>query len=266
VFSRGEGLVVGMEHDPVLAGLVAEAATDPERVGLLLHGSRAAGTARPDSDYDLICVVSDAEFERRMKAGARYERRGGTPEVDILYQGLSRLRERAQHPDEYTSTYFPNARLLFDRDGAVARVLATMRAVADQQAGERLMDYYDTYCVMFIRSLKAWRRGDVLAARMDSAESAAYLIRTLYAAQSRWTPYHDHVSALLPELDAALAPELGWPPGGLAGAYTALVLDPRPAASQDLQRRVDALLANRGHRYEYADEPARVQEWSFEEV
>jgi hypothetical protein len=249
--------------DATLAALVAEAAADPDRVGLLLHGSRAAGTARTDSDYDLICVLTDAAFERRLADGTRSERREGVPAVDLLYQGLTHLRSRSRRVDEYTSTYFPKARLLFDRDGSVAEALAAMRVFADTWAGERVMDYYDRYCTMFIRSLKSWRRGDPLAARLDATESAIYLVRTLYAAQGRWAPYHDHLSSMLPELSAELAGELGWPADGLGAAVHRLVSDPGPTASQDLQRRVEALLAGRGHHDEYADESARVRTWVF---
>jgi len=34
---------------------------DAETIGALLHGSRAAGPARPDSDYDVICMASDPQ-------------------------------------------------------------------------------------------------------------------------------------------------------------------------------------------------------------
>ena len=37
----------------VLDELTAEVEADPESIGLILHGSRAAGVHGPDSDYDL---------------------------------------------------------------------------------------------------------------------------------------------------------------------------------------------------------------------
>ena len=43
----------------VLDELVGEVAADPESIGLILHGSHAAGVDGPDSDYDLVRVVTD---------------------------------------------------------------------------------------------------------------------------------------------------------------------------------------------------------------
>jgi predicted nucleotidyltransferase len=51
--------------DDVLA--IVEA--DPASLGLILHGSRATGAERPDSDYDLIRIVTDADHERREAEG-----------------------------------------------------------------------------------------------------------------------------------------------------------------------------------------------------
>ena len=45
-------------HD-VLADVAAEVNADAFSMGLVLHGSRATGVERPDSDYDLIRVVTD---------------------------------------------------------------------------------------------------------------------------------------------------------------------------------------------------------------
>ena len=249
-----------MTDDPVLTALIAETAADPDRLGLLLHGSRAAGTARPDSDHDVICVLTEPAYAARVAAGTRLERRelaGGT--VDVLYQSLGRIAELAAEPDWYTATYFPFCRVVLDRTGTLADRLADLREAAGRAAGERLMHHYEWYCTAFVRSLKCWRRGDALGARLNAAESAIPLVRVLYAAQGRWAPYHDHLARLLPELEAGL----GWPPGSVSGALARLVTDPEPAFQQELQRRVAALLAERGQHYPWAEEPARVQEWDF---
>ncbi len=148
---------------------------------------------------------------------------------------------------------------MLDKTGAVAERLAAIRAAANRRAAERLMDHYERYCTAFIRSLKCWRRGDALGARPDAAESAIHLVRVLYAVRGRWAPYHNYLSLLLPGLEA----DLGWPAGSIAGALGRLTADPDPDFQQELQQRVAALLAEHGHRYPWADEPARVQAWDL---
>ena len=43
--------------NPAIAAFVDELAADPATRGVLLFGSQARGTARPDSDADLAIIV-----------------------------------------------------------------------------------------------------------------------------------------------------------------------------------------------------------------
>lgn len=66
--------------DPFLTDLIAEVREDPETLGLL-HGSRALGKHRADSDYDLIRVVSDQAYsDRRDRATHGPDRSRGWPD------------------------------------------------------------------------------------------------------------------------------------------------------------------------------------------
>ncbi|HEX5245732.1 MAG TPA: nucleotidyltransferase domain-containing protein [Gaiellaceae bacterium] len=69
--------------------LMREVEADPSTLGLVLHGSRASGVGRPDSDFDLVRVVTDEEYERR----AVHEKRGNT---DVILQTPTRLRRRSR--------------------------------------------------------------------------------------------------------------------------------------------------------------------------
>ena len=46
----------------VIDEITREVETDPAAVGLILHGSRAAGTDREGSDFDLMRVVTDEVY------------------------------------------------------------------------------------------------------------------------------------------------------------------------------------------------------------
>lgn len=48
-----------LDADPVIQALIIEATADPDVLGLVLTGSRAIGATGPDSDYDVVFVVSD---------------------------------------------------------------------------------------------------------------------------------------------------------------------------------------------------------------
>jgi hypothetical protein len=243
--------------DPVLDDLVGEAVADAATVGLVLHGSRGAGIARVDSDYDVIRVVDDDAYARRRAAGRLFERHPDTG-VDLLYQSPGRLAWIAEHPDWYTATYL-TARVVLDRSGAVASALDAIRSAAHDRAAAKLMDYYDRYLVSFSRSLKCWRRGEVLGARLNAGDSARYLVRVLFAATRRWAPYPDHLSRELPRLETAL----GWQADALAPALARLVERGDPAHQQRVERQVSTLLG--AHLVDYEPDGAVVlaRAWDF---
>ena len=194
----------------VLDEIVAEVAADPDSIGLILHGSRAAGVDGPDSDYDLVWVVTDASHAARQDR--LREIRPGPPKVDISYASPERLRLRAESTDGYTPMYV-TAQIAADTDGQVAALVEAIVANAGARAWEDLDELYDGYLNCFFRSLKAWRRGDELGGRMQAAHSCLCLIRLLFAAERRLAPFHDQLTEPLRELERLQ----GWEEGFLAG-------------------------------------------------
>ena len=240
-----------LNEDPALAQLIAEVRDDHETLGLLLHGSRAVGTHRPDSDYDLIRVVTEQAYSARKARGALVERSAADagPKTDVLCQTLSRVEAYVSDPGWYTATYV-SARILFDRTGELASLLARLADEAGRIAFERTAAAYDDYLNCFVRSIKAARRGDEIGRQLHAAESALALVRLLFGLESRWPPYHDNLAALLPPIEQAQ----GWPPGYLGDALLRLVRHADPTLQQDLEARVEELMSSRAIQHEWGDD------------
>lgn len=232
----------------VLEELAAEVAADPDSLGLILHGSRAAGMERPESDFDLIRVVTDEAFAERKARDALHERRTGTDgsSADVAYACPERFRWGAAHPGWFTSMYV-TAKVLVDDEGEVERLVAALVEGGAASAAESLAETYDDYLNCFVRSLKAWRRGDELGGRMQAAESCLHLVRLLFALERRWPPFHDQLRGPLRELDTAQ----GWEPGFLEAALTHVLDTGDPTAQQQLELRVESLLSSRGIAHEW---------------
>ena len=240
-----------VSEDPHLAALIAEVRDDPETLGLLLHGSRALGTDRPDSDYDLIRVVTEQAYLARKERGALLERSAadGGPKTDVLYQTPRRIEPYVTAPGWYTPTYI-SARILFDRTGELATLVTRLADEAGRIAFERTAAAYDDYLNCFVRSIKAARRGDEIGRQLHAAESSLALVRLLFGLESRWPPYHDNLAALLPPIEQAQ----GWPPGYLGDALKRLVRHADPTFQQELEARVEDLMNNRGIQHEWGDD------------
>ena len=229
----------------------AEVAADPESVGLILHGSRAAGAERPESDYDVIRVLTEEGYaarEARDDFRKLHEAEGSLP-VDVAYVSLERLRRIADAPD-WRVGMLVTGRVLVDRDGELAALVAEIVRRAGEHAFDRLPEYYDDYLNCFVRSLKAWRRGDELGGRMQASESCLHLVRLLFALERRWPPYHDQLGEPLAELELVQ----GWEEGYLTVALTRVLASGDPSFQQELELRVEALLDSRGIAHEWGPE------------
>lgn len=240
-----------VNDDPFLTEIIAKVRHDPGTIGLLLHGSRALGTHRDDSDYELIRVVTAEAYDERRGRASLIEKiaRGGQPTMDVLYQTPSRIEPYVVDPGWYTATYL-SARVLFDRTGEIRTLINRIGAEAGRIARERTPAAYDDYLNSFVRSIKAARRGDDLGRQLHAAASASALIRLLFGLQSMWPPYHDNMADHLPQLEEAQ----GWPPGYLADALLRLLRDGDPGLQQQLEIRVEMLMDANDVAHEWGDD------------
>ncbi len=223
--------------------LIAEVKADPDSIGLILHGSRPAGTHGPDSDFDLVRVVTDESYAEHR------EKRPGPPVLDVVYSSPERLRLRAETTDGYTGM-FVTATVVADTNGEVAGLLERIVTHANRSAAGSLDDLYDDYLNCFFRSLKAWRRGDELGGRLQAAHSCLCLVRLLFAAEQRWPPYHDQLRGPLQELER----EQGWERGFLEAALIRVLATGDPTFQQELERGVEELLDSRGIAHQWGPE------------
>ncbi|VBB85992.1 Putative protein of unknown function [Podospora comata] len=107
-------------HKESIAKITAYFEADPTVMGLILTGSIAHGFDRADSDVDVLIVVSDDDFARRLETGkltmvspdlCTYE--GGF--VDAKYTCLSLINQTAEKGSEPARWAYDGAQLLFSR-------------------------------------------------------------------------------------------------------------------------------------------------------
>jgi hypothetical protein len=202
-----------MISGPELGAFVTAAAADDRVLAVLLAGSRAHGVEDERSDYD-VCVVATERLPR--------EQRG---DLDIAYWTLEDLE-----PVGWWTPGVVYAKVLLDKTGTLPALLERLsRAAAGDPAA-----HYDAYLNSFVRSTRAWERGDELGARIHAAESLAWLAKTLFALDGRVAPYHDR---LFVHLDREWLP-----------AFREIARSADTAAQRALQDRVQALMEAHGIR------------------
>jgi predicted nucleotidyltransferase len=204
--------------EPELRELLAQAEADPEALGVVLFGSAAAGSAHEESDLDVWYVVRTEPPPPRSRRGR----------LELIPTTVSQLREA---PD-WLKPALAHARVLWDPTGEVEPILQAARTVTRDETAE----LYDGYLNDLYRSLKAWRRGLELAARVECGRSLRYLGELLFALDGRRAPYPKEWAGKLGELE----------PLFLEVARTA-----DPKLQQELCARVEALAAAHGYREVY---------------
>lgn len=252
-----------VDTDPVLQALIAEATADPDVIGLVLTGSRAIGATGPDSDYDVVFVVTD-------EALARYEEtktlphRGITLPSSISTKDMWNEAPRSLQLEKVVAWMLPTwaeARILYDRNGETERIFAPLRFMTAERAKRAAADFYDDYLNSFFRSLKCWRRGNTLGGRLEAAQSTDSLLNMLFALEQRWRPYSSRLIFHLHHLAGQ-----GWQSGELDAFLLDLITTGNPTRQQALMRRVVPLLHERGFAHVYDDWEGQIDQalsWVF---
>jgi hypothetical protein len=248
--------------DAVMDKIIEEVVADPDAIGLVLHGSRALGTASADSNYDFVCLLTEDAYERRRQRGTIVERRfsAGRPTVEIRYEGVGSFRRTARAGSLRGAT-FAFAKVLVDKIGEV-EPLVELLAAAGEAAHDSVADEYDRYLQGFAQSLKAWSRGDDLGSRAHAAQSGLALMNALFGLEGKAVPYLDQLSLRLGELDEPQR----WRPGFLSAALHRLFYAPDPPFQQMLEKRVSRLMESRGVRHQWRHDLDRLRVVRYDEL
>jgi polymorphic toxin system nucleotidyltransferase-like protein len=165
--------------DETLAVIVRSAEADLNILAVFLHGSRAVGHERPDSDYDIWFLTAQEHTPDAI------------PNVDAASVTIEQLREAA--PTWWTDGLV-QGQVIFDRTrGELESILARLAAAEDAERP------YDGYLNAFVRGKSAARRGDELGARLHAADSVRYLVEALAALDGQRPPFHDRLANTLGE-------------------------------------------------------------------
>ena len=101
--------------DVILEQVVARIrdAAQPDRI--ILFGSRARGSARADSDYDLL-VIKESDEPRYRRAASLYTKLADLPvEVEVLVYTPAEVEDWSQVPEAFVTTALREGKVLYER-------------------------------------------------------------------------------------------------------------------------------------------------------
>lgn len=128
-------------HEDSIGKLISLYKEQPGVLGVILGGSVAKGTERPDSDIDAMVVLDEAAYAQRVQNGSTVEViHGHTPYeggyFDVKYMDMHFLRMAAKQGSEPTRNAFVKARVLW----AVENQIETLAALIGRYPAEEKQD------------------------------------------------------------------------------------------------------------------------------
>lgn len=100
------------QFEELVPGIVSRLNEEFGQCVVYLFGSRASGTAKPDSDIDLLVVVPDATDIAQLTGRAYSALRSIHAPKDIMVYPAGRFAERAAWPGSFEAAVIRKGRLL----------------------------------------------------------------------------------------------------------------------------------------------------------
>ena len=224
-------------HRRFIAEVAGRFAADPEVEALLVGGSVAHGLARPDSDLDVMLLVSGEELERRTAAhqvtfadldAGDYE--GGY--LDGKYISREFLAEVAERGSEPARLAFADAIVAFSRAPDVEELARAAGTYPEEGRDEKLRNFVGHAVLMTWFHREAAKRDDRYLAAYASSRLALYAGRAILAHNRMLYPFHKWFTTVLeraplrpPDLLEQIRALLDEPTAERAEALTSAVSD-----------------------------------------
>jgi hypothetical protein len=141
-------------HRRVVDRLVEQFKDDPTVLALIIGGSIAKGLERDDSDVDILLLVTDAEYQRRLPANDLHyfsmdacDYPGGYVDGKII--NLAFLEQVAERGSEPARSAFIGVTLAWSRLPALPALFQRITAYPEQEHIEKIRSFY--------AQLQAWQ-------------------------------------------------------------------------------------------------------------
>jgi len=168
---------------------------DAEVQALLLGGSIAHGFESPESDVDLLIVVSDRDYAARLRDGALQfatgegcDWKGGY--VEGKYVGASFLAQVADSGSEPARFAFQDARVLLSRLEGLDALLAAIARYPVEGKAERIARFHAQFEAWHWYAHEGLKRSDRYLLGMALAKTVLFGGRMILAHNERLYPYH----------------------------------------------------------------------------
>ena len=186
-----------------------EAENDPNIIGFFLGGSRGKGFATEHSDYDVFVIVKDGFFKSFVRLLREkfpvhdyykwIEDAAEKLEVkdfgSVIVVSFSQFEKTAPvgSPDDWGRYNYTHLRVLVDKNGEIQKLVDHKGTIEKEKVHDYVSARLDGYINSVYRSLKCFRDGNNVGARLEAADSVRYFLNVIFGLEGRITPYYKYL-------------------------------------------------------------------------
>jgi predicted nucleotidyltransferase len=171
--------------------LCKEAKKDPNIIGFLLSGSRGKGLATKYSDYDIEIIVKDRSFKSYKKTYEKMEIKNFGFTV-FSYSGFKK-HAAIGSPFEWDRYSYAHIKVLIDKNDKIQKLVDEKGEMPKEKIRDYVSGHLDGYINYLYRSLKCFRDGDIVGARLEAARSIHLFLNVIFGLEGRITPYYKYL-------------------------------------------------------------------------
>lgn len=174
------------------SAFLEDAKNDPNVIALWLGGSRGKGLVTEHSDYDTVVIVKDEIFDEYKKKYKELE----DDNFEFFVKTLQMFRDHAEWgtKNAWDRYNFTHVQPLIDKtDGEIKKLFTEKSVIPQDKLKEFVSENLDGYINQVYRSLKCSRDGNLLASRLEAAESIPFLLNSVFGLEGRLKPYYKYI-------------------------------------------------------------------------
>lgn len=188
---------MGKSSCRVFDQLVKEAKEDPNIIGFFLSGSRGKNRHTMQSDYDIEVVTKDS-VQKIYKEKYKQKNIEG---FEFCVFSISEFRRHAEIGTDYDwdRASYTHLKPVVDKTGEIQKLISEKGKIPKDRIKKSVSRSLDAYINYVYRSLKCFRDGNIVGARLEAARTVNCLLDTVFALDCRVTPYYKYLEWELDE-------------------------------------------------------------------
>jgi len=173
--------------------LFEEAKKDSNIIGFYLSGSRGKEKETKYSDYDVEIVVKDNIKDEYVKKYKEIQK--SLKGISFCIYSMSEFKTHADIGTEYEwdRPSFTHVKALIDKNKEIQKLIDSKGIIPKENIKKYVSGFLDGYINYVYRSLKCFRDGNIVGARLEASRSLNFFLIIVFGIDGRLAPYYKYL-------------------------------------------------------------------------